>query len=169
MVDYANPLRPHERLADRDRADAVSALAHARDEGRLTPDEFEQRSATARSATTWSDLSPLFSDLPAAGASGSAAGGGAGFAPGHPGAAGYAPERDDRYDRDHGDWYRHSRALGGAWGATIMSFMPFLALGLFFLGGFVWNGWQWSWLFFLLIPAVGAIIYGPGAEYRRRR
>ena len=139
MVDYANPLRPHERIADHDRQDAVSALSLARDEGRLTADEFEQRAATARSAVTWSDLAPLFSDLPRPSS---------------------VMASDD---------YRQSRALGGRWGATIMAFVPFLALGLFFIAGFVWNGWAWGWLFFLLIPVLGILIYGPGADNRRRR
>lgn len=141
MVDYANPLRPSERLADRDREGAIAHLATAHDEGRLTAQEFQQRSEAARSAVTWSDLVPLFTDLP------------------RPTVAATPPD----------DWNRHSRALGGAWGATIMAFMPFLALGLFFLAGFVWDGWAWSWLFFLLIPVAGVIIYGPGADYRRRR
>jgi hypothetical protein len=50
-----------------------------------------------------------------------------------------------------------------------MAFVPFVALGLFFLVGFVWHGWAWSWLFFLLIPVFGILIYGPGADSRRRR
>lgn len=140
MVDYANPLRPHERIAHRDRADAISALTRARDEGRLTPDEFEQRSAAAQTAVTWGDLAPLFDDLPRPS----------------------APVADD-------DWGRRSRALGGAWGASIMAFVPFVALGLFFISGYAWNGWAWGWLFFLLIPATGIIIYGPASDGRRRR
>lgn len=143
MVDYANPLRPTERIADRDRQDAIASLSHARDEGRLTSDEFDQRSTAARAATTWGDLAPLFSDLPRSAPTG-----------------GHAPVDDG---------YRHSRALGGAWGATIMSFIPFLAFGLFFVFGFALGGWTWSWLFFLLVPVAGVIIYGPGAESRRRR
>jgi hypothetical protein len=141
MADYANPLRPHERLADRDREGAIEHLASARDEGRITDQEFRQRSESARSAVTWSDLVPLFDDLP------------------RPSSPAPTPE----------DWGRGSRALGGAWGASIMAFMPFVALGLFFISGFVWNGWAWGWLFFLLIPVAGIIIYGPGAQYRRRR
>ncbi|QDZ14901.1 DUF1707 SHOCT-like domain-containing protein [Humibacter ginsenosidimutans] len=141
MADYANPLRPHERLGDRDRQEAITRLASARDEGRITAQEFEQRSEAARSAVTWSDLVPLFDDLP------------------RPQAAAAPTE----------DWSRHSRALGGAWGATVMAFMPFIALGLFFISGFVWDGWAWGWLFFLLIPIAGIIIYGPGSEDRRRR
>ncbi|NNC11799.1 DUF1707 domain-containing protein [Planctomonas sp. JC2975] len=140
MVDYANPLRPTERVADRDRADAVAALATARDEGRLSPAEFEERSNFARTAVTWGDLAPLFKDLPRP----------------------PAPATQD-------DWGRHSRALGGAVGATIMAFIPFLSLGLFFIAGFAWNGWAWGWLFFLLIPLCGIVIYGPGSEDRRRR
>lgn len=150
MVDYANPLRPNERIADRDRADAVAALSHARDEGRLTPDEFEQRTAAARSAVTWGDLSPLFSDLPRG-----AAGGQTG---------GYGPGGEYVQPREH-----TSRALGGAWGATIMSLVPFISLGLFFISGFIWQGWAWGWLFFLLVPIAGALIYGPGSQYRNRR
>jgi hypothetical protein len=37
---------------------------------------------------------------------------------------------------------------------------------LFFLTGMVW-GYQYSWLWFLLIPLVGAVAYG--AEGGRRR
>ena len=161
MVDYANPPRPHERIADRDRSEAVDALSHARDEGRLTADEFEQRSAAARSAVTWSDLAPLFTDLPRAGGAG-ASGGGAGSG-GASGGYGY----DGGYGQQPRD--RSSRALGGAWGATIMSLVPFIALGLFFMSGFIWDGWAWGWLFLLLVPIAGAIIYGPGAQYRNRR
>ena len=141
MVDYANPLHPHERIAHQDRADAVNALSKARDEGRLTTAEFEERSTAAQSAVTWSDLTPLFVDL---------------------------PRQSDAAQPVPNDWGPHSRALGGAWGATIMAFMPFLALGLFFIGGFVWGGWAWAWLFFLLIPVAGIVIYGPGSQSRRR-
>ena len=142
MVDYANPLHPHERIAHRDRSDAVDALARARDEGRLTAGEFEERSAAAQSAVTWSDLTPLFVDL---------------------------PREPNPVQAVGGDWDHRGRALGGGWGATIMAFVPFLALGLFFIGGFVWGGWAWSWLFFLIIPIAGIFIYGPASQYRGRR
>ncbi|QEO14265.1 DUF1707 domain-containing protein [Agromyces intestinalis] len=147
MVDFANPVRPSERIGNADRDAAVGALTQAREEGRLSPVEFEERVASARSAITWGDLAPLFSDLPR---SVSAGGGRAGSGP-----------ADDNWGS--------SRALGGGWGATIMAFVPFLALGLFFIAGFAWGGWAWSWLFFLLVPIAGVIIYGPASQQRGRR
>lgn len=63
---------------------------------------------------------------------------------------------------------RTSRALGGRIGDTVMALTPFLALGLFFLTGFL-GGFAWAWLWFLLIPVVGIIIYGPGSDDRRSR
>ena len=61
-----------------------------------------------------------------------------------------------------------NRALGGRVGATIMALTPFLAVALFFITGF--NGsFAWSWLWFLLIPIMGIIIYGPGSDSRSRR
>ena len=63
---------------------------------------------------------------------------------------------------------RTSRALGGRVGDTIMALTPFLAVGLFFLFGFQ-GSFAWSWLWFLIIPVAGIIIYGPGASDRRDR
>jgi hypothetical protein len=146
MVDYAHPQRPTERISDRERDGAIAELNRAREEGRLRPAEFDERANTARAATTWGDIAPLFADLPRSSGSGS----------GHPEARG-------EY------WGSGSRALGGPIGATIMAFVPFVALGLFFIGGFVWGGWAWAWLFFLLIPIAGIIIYGPASQYRDRR
>ncbi|QAY72403.1 DUF1707 domain-containing protein [Agromyces protaetiae] len=157
MVDYANPLRPAERIANSDRDGAVDALARSRDEGRLTPAEFDQRAASARAAVTWGDLAPLFGDLPRGG--NGAAGGAYAGAPG--------PAYEVGSPQGGGSW-GSSRALGGAWGATIMAFVPFLALGLFFIAGFAWGGWAWSWLFFLLIPIAGVVIYGPASDRRGR-
>ena len=49
-----------------------------------------------------------------------------------------------------------------------MALIPFIAVALFFITGF--NGsFAWSWLWFLLIPIAGIVIYGPGSEGRRSR
>ena len=157
MTDYTDPQRSSERLSDTDRQEAVDRLSAARDEGRLRPDEFDTRASAARLAVTRGDLRPLFEDLPAS--PGSAAP--ATFAPpassmaAAPGSYSSPPPVE-----------RGGGALGGAVGATIMALMPFIALALFFLVGFA-GGWTWSWLFFLLIPVAGLIIYGPGTRYRR--
>ena len=47
-----------------------------------------------------------------------------------------------------------------------MALVPFLALGLFFLFGYL-SSFAWSWVFFLLVPIAGIVIYGPGSEMRR--
>jgi hypothetical protein len=52
------------RISDDDREAAVRALGEQYAEGRLTKDEFDERSDAAWSARTRSDLGPLFEDLP---------------------------------------------------------------------------------------------------------
>ena len=52
------------RIGDDDREAAVRALGEQYAEGRLTKDEFDERSDAAWSARTRGDLAPLFEDLP---------------------------------------------------------------------------------------------------------
>lgn len=54
-----------QRLSDGERDAAISALRAHHDLGRLDRDEFAERMQSALAARTASDLSPLFSDLPA--------------------------------------------------------------------------------------------------------
>lgn len=61
------------RVGDAERAAAVHALAAHRDAGRLTPQEYEDRSVRAGNARTSADLALLFDDLPS---NGDAPGGG---------------------------------------------------------------------------------------------
>lgn len=53
------------RIGDRERDAAVTALGEHYVAGRLTKDEYDERSAVAWGARTNSDLAPLFVDLPA--------------------------------------------------------------------------------------------------------
>ncbi|HJG42873.1 MAG TPA: DUF1707 domain-containing protein [Corynebacterium phoceense] len=55
------------RLSDAERTDAMNQLARAVGEGRITMDEFEERSDDIMRAATRRDLVPLFSDIPARG------------------------------------------------------------------------------------------------------
>jgi hypothetical protein len=61
------------------------------------------------------------------------------------------------------DEYRNplsrSTPLGGATGVAIASVVPLAALALFLVFGFL-GYWSWSWIFFLLIPLSGLLIYG---------
>ncbi|MWB97969.1 DUF1707 SHOCT-like domain-containing protein [Agromyces seonyuensis] len=142
MSDYADPATSSLRLSDAERAQAVKRLDDARLAGRLDGAEYAKRAAQARNAVVRGDLAPLFTDLPS------------------------EPSESSR----HEPWKppaRNSRALGGAVGATIMALVPFVALALFFLVGWA-GGWGWSWVFFLLVPIAGIIIYGPGADERGR-
>jgi len=52
--------------------------------------------------------------------------------------------------------------------STIMALVPLLAVALFFITGFM-GSFAWSWLWFLLVPIAGIVIYGPGADGRRSR
>lgn len=139
--------------------------------------EYQERASTARGAVTRGDLVPLFSDLPDASAADeppvrpSAAPAAAAGAAGITGAAGdpsgsWAPSEATGESRGAAGSWGSMRPLGGAVGATIMALVPFLALGLFFLFGFV-GSFAWSWLFFALVPIAGIIIYGAGAQERR--
>jgi Domain of unknown function (DUF1707) len=53
------------RASDSDREKVVEILGVAYTEGRLTLDEFDDRTTAAYSAKTWGDLRSLTSDLPA--------------------------------------------------------------------------------------------------------
>jgi hypothetical protein len=174
MTDFAHPDRPDLRLSNAERDVAVARLAEAQAEGRFSATEYAERAAAARAAVTRGDLVPLFADLPAG--TGAALPGPVlpgpvlpdpllsdplvppAFAPPLPGPPLSAPEPHGRSGR---------QPLGGAVGATVMALIPFLALGLFFLTGH-FGSYGWSWIWFLLIPIAGIVIYGPGSEYRRR-
>lgn len=52
------------RIGDREREAAISALGEHYVAGRITKEEYDERSAVAWQARTSSDLAPLFYDLP---------------------------------------------------------------------------------------------------------
>jgi hypothetical protein len=64
MVDYKHPGRPEERLSHAEREWAVAALRRHAADGRITPEEFDERSQIVASAKTWHDLTAPFADLP---------------------------------------------------------------------------------------------------------
>lgn len=55
---------PHIRASDADRERVIDALQRHAAEGRITLDEFDQRSADAYSASTLGDLEMITADLP---------------------------------------------------------------------------------------------------------
>jgi hypothetical protein len=125
------------RIGAAERDSAVAALRTHLEAGRLTPEEYEDRSVSASRARTWSEITPLFADLPdprpgpvVARATGAA-----------PVPAGAFPGLSD-----------------GA-RERIMAVTPLAALVLFFVTR--------TWVWFLVIPIMGALLYG--SDRRRRR
>jgi len=56
-----------------------------------------------------------------------------------------------------------SKELSGS-RTKIIALSPFIALILFFIGGFGFNGWAYSWVAFLLIPVIAIISSMAGKE-----
>ncbi|QNE34347.1 DUF1707 SHOCT-like domain-containing protein [Leifsonia shinshuensis] len=173
MTDFGDPSSASLRLSNDERERAVAALQSHAAQGRLSDAELQSRVAAARSAVTRGDLQPLFADLPgvlhldgaapAQGAAPAAAGG-----PADPAAAAWQASQPGPapygYPPAPGE---HGRPVN-RWGLLVVSIMPFVAVILFFLTGMAW-GYAYSWLWFLLIPLAGALVYGVDGGDRRRR
>ncbi|SDY69473.1 DUF1707 SHOCT-like domain-containing protein [Herbiconiux ginsengi] len=162
MSDYTDPTTASQRLSNADRDTAVSALARALADGRITADEFTERSASAKTAVTRGDLAPLFADLPDPAIQSIPA---AATAP-DPDLQPPTAFREQLYDPNGVRRGGSSRQpLGGTLGRVIVSLSPFVALALFFLCGYlIPDGFRWSWIFFVLIPVAGIIVYGAGSR-----
>ncbi len=144
------PERPPLRVGTAERESAMKALDEHLSAGRLDVQEYADRSAAASNAVVAEDLNKLFTDLPYP----------------HPDLSAIAAvpatqqSRIERKPRPATPATpgQENRALGGRVGASIMAVTPIAALALFFITG--------SWLWFLLIPAIGALIYGGGQVAR---
>ncbi|MGO4593757.1 DUF1707 domain-containing protein [Leifsonia sp. 2TAF2] len=180
MTDITDPSGASLRLSNDERERAVAALQTYAAQGRITDAELQTRSTAARAAVTRGDLAPLFSDLPgglhldahgpqpgAQPASGAAYPGPQNaqqpYPPQQPYAQPYPPQQ--AYDGRGGSGWS-GREPSSRWGLLAVSIIPFVSLILFFITGAVW-GYQFSWLWFLLIPLVGAIAYGTDGGRRR--
>ncbi|WP_426623974.1 DUF1707 domain-containing protein [Leifsonia sp. McL0607] len=168
MTDFGEPSGASLRLSNDERERAAAALQSHAAQGRLSDAELQSRTAAARAAVTRGDLAPLFADLPGelhldAGAprSGAAADPGPAAAAWQASQPGPSPYGYPPAPGEHG-------RPANRWGLLIVSIMPFVAVILFFVTGMAW-GYQYSWLWFLLIPLAGAIVYGVDGGDRRRR
>ena len=100
------------RLSDADRESAVELLGEHYSIGRLTKDEFDERSDAVWSARTQGDLAPVFADLPVR-----------------------SPERSDRSNRRPPLGRRRfpvslAPVLFVLVATTLLTHLPFLVLGL---------------------------------------
>ena len=169
MADMTDPSGASLRLSNDERERAVAALQSHAGQGRLTDQELQTRTSAARSAVTRGDLGPLFADLP----------GGlqldAPYTGAQPGPAQQAypqqayPQQSYAAQQPadtNAAWGGGGHEPSGRWSVLLVSVIPFVSLILFFITGMAW-GYQYSWLWFLLIPLVGAIAYGTGSGRRR--
>jgi Domain of unknown function (DUF1707) len=135
------------RVGTAERDDAIELLGEHWRAGRLDPAEHELRVTRARAAVTRGDLDVLFADLPPArpvqnstGAGGAAEAVAAGEgAVARPEAAGFLKGKRD----------------------TLMALTPFAALFLFFMTD--------AWVWFLLVPVMGILLYGPDGKKNPRQ
>jgi hypothetical protein len=129
-----------QRIGSDERDLAVTQLQHHYQAGRLTPEEYEDRSVRASRAQTWADMTPLFADLPEP-------------RPGPVRVSLVAPEQGPQGLVPLSDRARE----------TVMALTPLVALILFFVTDL-------TWYWFLAIPIVGIVLYGPeGRRHRGRR
>jgi hypothetical protein len=128
-----------QRIGSAERELAIGQLQHHYRVGRLTAEEYEDRSVQASRARTWAEITPLFADLPEP-------------RPGPVRVHLVAPEQRPQGLVPLSDRTRE----------TIMALTPLIALILFFVTDF-------TWLWFLAIPLMGIVLYGPDRNHKRRR
>jgi hypothetical protein len=133
--------------AERDRA--VALLGEHWRAGRLDPAEHELRVTRAKAAVTRADLDALFADLPEGPQ-----------APAPEAATGRTPEPAGASETTGAVVPAASSGFMDGKRDTIMALTPFAALFLFFVTG--------SWLWFLAIPVMGILLYGPEGKKSRR-
>lgn len=135
------------RIGTAERTAAMQALDVHLEAGRLGVEEYADRSALAANAVVASDLAALFADLPAP-------------HPPLPGdGAALPPTAQMPVVPESAAVAPRSGGFLEVWGPRILAVTPIVALALFFTTGL----WYW----FLLIPAVGALVYGTDRGHRR--
>ncbi|MCD5351890.1 DUF1707 SHOCT-like domain-containing protein [Kineosporia mesophila] len=149
---------PGIRIGHVERLSAMEALKQHYGAGRINSQEYEKRSVQAEKAQYESELDELFTDLPAV-ASPVAPPVVESLTPGAP-----------PVEPDPGPARVPSRGvlnIAEPYATTIVSITPILAVILFFVTR--------TWLWFLVIPIVALLVYGPdgregtGPEAARRR
>ena len=140
------------RIGTAERTAAMKALDEHLAAGRLGVEEYANRSAVAANATVVSELEGLFTDLPAP-------------HPDLPGTDLVPPTKPVPAVAESGTLATRAGGILETWGGRVVAVTPIVALALFLITG--------QWWFFLLIPAVGALVYGGHHDHddrdKRRR
>ncbi len=148
MVTEPQPIR----IGNTERDAALTALGNHMRAGRLTPDEYSTRATQVSAATTHTDLNAVFVDLP---------GGGVVQPARSTGMSGY-PAAAPTYPTDDGAIAANGpvdagRSVSRRPDYNWMAIAGPASLILFFVCGFLFHGWGWAWLFFLLPGLIGTI------------
>lgn len=145
-----------QRVGDAERRAAIEQLGAHWHAGRLDPTEHEARTTKAYAAVTRGDLAALFRDLPPLPATSPAGVQDGPVAPVPGEAMAPAPARPpaEGGPAATGSWLMDHRE-------AIMGVTPFVAVACFFLFH--------SWVFFLLVPAAGAVLYAGDHDNGRKR
>ena len=144
------------RIGNGEREAAVAALQVHHAAGRLDSTEYEERSVRAGQARTWNDLTPLFADLPEPRPQPEATGAPLASTASMP-TQSEPPATASLAAQPFG-----TGLIPEPWAAWIMALTPFVVLLLFFA-----TGYHWEW--FLAIPIIGLIVYGPNNRDQGRR
>jgi hypothetical protein len=140
------------RIGNAQREAAISALNQHWQAGRLDPAEHERRTTAAYAAVTQRDLDALFSDLPG------------GTRPHDAPAAlqgGVVSTPLTQIEPQKGSGLFPPDSWVARHRDVLMGLTPFVALVCFFVFK--------SWLWFLLIPAAGVMLYSGDDRRKRRR
>jgi hypothetical protein len=127
------------RIGNAERNAAMKALDEHLAAGRLGVEEYADRSAAAANAVVAAELADLFLDLPEPHPE----------LPGTPAAP--PPTAPLPVAPPPGEVAPPAQSALDTWGPRLIAVAPLVAIGLFFLTR--------QWVFFLLIPLAGALIY----------
>jgi Domain of unknown function (DUF1707) len=131
------------RIGTAERTAAMKALDEHLSEGRLGVEEYADRTARASAAVVASEIAELFTDLPEP-------------HPQLPGTAAQPPLTAPLpVSPAAGEVAPKQDSFLESWGPRLVAISPFVAVALFLITR--------QWYFFLLIPAMGALVYGGGA------
>ena len=139
------------RIGHAERQAAVEALRHHHEAGRIDAQEYEERSVKADQARSRLELDELFTDLPQPHAGRPVTNPESIQSTLTPGAPTQEPVVADQPAQ------RGVLNIGEPWATTIVSMSPILAVILFFVTD--------SWLWFLVIPLVALLVYGPDGRH----
>lgn len=133
---------PQYRIGNNERDAALTVLGNHMRAGRLNPDEYSTRATQVADARTGVDLDAVFADLP---------GGSSGVLQVHSPTGPPPPSGSPSAPQPFVPGASTAPAVAQPGSFNWLPIAGSLSMILFFVCGFAFpNGWNWSWIFFLL-------------------